>query len=414
MSRKLASEERSPEVEGLRARLAEAEATLDAIRTGGVDALVVSGPGGERTLTIEGATHPYDALLNAMSDGAALLTLDGVTLFCNRRLGEIAQAPIEDVRRSRFESLVDPTERSSLRELMQDGARANRAGEFTLVAHSGPGVPVWIALSSVPLGAYPGVTDGDEGASTVLMAIVTDLTERKEAATTRLELMGRVISAEDDERRRIAQELHDETGQSLTALLVGLRAIEALAVTDAVYAAALRLHEITAETMDNVGRLARGLHPSVLDNLGLAAAVRRYVKDYSESFHIAVDLEVEDVVSRDVAPLAQTTLYRILQEALTNVARHARARSVRVELKQKGATLELVVVDDGIGLDARAMPGDGSGLGLHGMRERVALLGGSIEFESTPGAGTLIRARIPPPGKGRGSVMPHRRPGASH
>jgi signal transduction histidine kinase len=87
---------------------------------------------------------------------------------------------------------------------------------------------------------------------------------------------------------------------------------------------------------------------------------------------------------------------------------------VRVELKQKGATLELVVVDDGIGLDARAMPGDGSGLGLHGMRERVALLGGSIEFESTPGAGTLIRARIPPPGKGRGSVMPHRRPGASH
>jgi signal transduction histidine kinase len=268
-----------------------------------------------------------------MNDGAALLTLGGVTLFCNRRLGEIARAPIEDVRGSRFESLVSPTERSRLRELMQDGAGANRAGEFTLPARGGPGVPVWIALSSVPLGTYPAVTDGDESASTVFMAIVTDLTERKEAATTRLELMGRVISAEDDERRRIAQELHDETGQSLTALLVGLRAIEALAVTDAVHAAALRLHEITAATMDNVGRLARGLHPSVLDDIGLAAAARRFVKDYSESFDIAVDLDVEDFVSRDVAPLAQTTLYRILQEALTNVARHARARSVRVELK---------------------------------------------------------------------------------
>jgi signal transduction histidine kinase len=140
--------------------------------------------------------------------------------------------------------------------------------------------------------------------------------------------------------------------------------------------------------------LARGLHPAVLDDKGLVAAARRHASDFAKSFGIAVDLRVEGTVSRRLPPLVQTTMYRILQEALTNVARHARARVVGVLLKNDGTMLELVIRDDGAGFDSAAAMKKRSGLGLHGMHERVALLGGSVEIESRPGQGTMIRARI--------------------
>jgi signal transduction histidine kinase len=377
---------------GLRARLTEAEATLEAIRTGAVDALVVSGPEGEQTRAIEGATHPYHVLLNAMSDGAALLAADGTILFGNRRLGEIARAPLERLRGSRFQQLVARAERASVEEFLREGGR-NRAREFTMVDGQAPATPVAIALSRIPLAGAAGVEAGSGAA--VLMAIITDLTERKRAEATRLELMKRLITAEDEERRRFARELHDETGQSLTALLVGLRAIEEQAVTTDVHSAAQRLRRVAAQTVDNVGRLARGLHPSVLDDVGLAAAARRHVTDYARTFGIAVDLRMDGLVSLRLPSLVQTTLYRILQEALTNVARHARARAVGVELTHEEDVLELVVRDDGVGFESVAALSDVSGLGLHGMRERVALLGGSVEIESRPGHGTVVRARIP-------------------
>jgi signal transduction histidine kinase len=226
------------------------------------------------------------------------------------------------------------------------------------------------------------------------MAIVTDLTDRRLAEATRLELMRRVISAEDDERRRLARELHDETGQSLTALLVGLRAIEEQAITLDVRAAAQRLRRVAAQTVHDVGRLARGLHPSVLDDMGLAAAAGRYVSDYATSFGVAVDLRVE-IDSLQLLPLVQTTVYRILQETLTNVARHARADEVGVELTHDGIMLDLVVRDNGVGFHATTTRDEVSGLGLHGMHERVALLGGTIAIDSRPGHGTIVRARVP-------------------
>jgi len=391
--RRGSAKRRSP-IQALRARLDEAEATLEAIRTGKVDALVVSGPGGEQTLAIEGATHPYHVLLNAMSDGAALLASDGTILFGNRRLGDIAREPLERLRGSRFQQLVTAAERPSLEEFVREGR--NGAREFAIVGGDAAATPVWIALSAVPLGAYPGGNGAEAGnGDGILMAIITDLTDRKRAEATKIGLMQRLISVEDEERRRIARELHDETGQSLTALLVGLRAIEEQAVLAKVRSAARRLRSVAAQTVDDVGRLARGLHPSVLDHMGLAAAARRHVSDFTKSFGVAVDLRAESIVSHRLPPLVQTTMYRILQEALTNVARHARAQVVGVVLKHEGTMLELVVRDDGVGFDAGAVLSEASGLGLHGMQERVALLGGSVEIESRPGRGTTVRARIP-------------------
>jgi PAS domain S-box-containing protein len=324
-------------------------------------------------------------LLNAMSDGAALLSPDGTILFGNRRLAEIAHAPLESVRGSRFPQFAAPAERHSLDAFVRVGRNGGR--EFAFMGEEGSATPVWIALSQVPLEAGNG--------HTVRMVIITDLTDRKQAEATRLGLLKRLLSAEDQERRRIARELHDETGQSLTALLVGLRAIEEQGVLVEIRSTARQLRGIAAQTVEDVGRLARGLHPSILDDMGLTAAARRYVSDYRKSFGVVVHFRAHSIVADGLPPLAQTTTYRILQEALTNVARHARAHAVRVDLKQDRTALELVVRDDGVGFDAGAVLEAPSGLGLHGMQERVALLGGSVEIASQPGQGTTIRARIP-------------------
>jgi len=184
-------------------------------------------------------------------------------------------------------------------------------------------------------------------------------------------------------------------GQSLTAILVGLRALVDMAVPSEVRSVALRLREVAAHTADDVGRLARGLHPAVLDDKGLAAAARGYAGDYVRSFGTALDFVAGDLDSPRLAPLAAATMYRILQEALTNVARHAGATKVVVELKRDESALELLVQDDGVGFEVGRALDAVSGLGLRGMRERVTLLGGSIQIESLPGRGTVLHARVP-------------------
>ena len=393
MRRKRISGKRPSPAQRLRTRLHEVEATLDAIRSGAVDAVVVSGPGGDETRAFEGATHPYHVLLNAMSDGTALLGPDGTILFGNRRLAEIAHTPLESLRGSRLAQFAVPAERHSLEVFV--GAGRNGGREFAIMDKDGSTTPVWIALSLVPLGTAPRNSGTVGNGHAVRMAIITDLTDRKRAEATQIGLMRRLISAEDEERRRIARELHDETGQSLTTLLVGLRAIADITGLAKVRSMAQRLREVAAHTVDDVGRLARGLHPAVLDDKGLVAAARRHVSEFAKSVGVVVDLRVVGSVPRRMSPLVQSTVYRILQEALTNVARHAQARSVGVVLKHDHGVLELVIRDNGVGFDPAAVINEATGLGLHGMQERVALLRGTVQIESRPGHGTMIRVRLP-------------------
>jgi PAS domain S-box-containing protein len=229
--------------------------------------------------------------------------------------------------------------------------------------------------------------------------VTRDITERKQAEELRARLTRQVMTAQDEERRRIARELHDETGQSLTGLLVGLRTIERSETIAEAAELAQQLREVAAQSLADVRRLARGLHPGILDDLGLCAAVTRYVEDFTRLHRVVVDVRTGLDVDR-LPLLVQTTVYRVLQEALTNVARHAAAGSASVRLAREGTTVELVVQDDGAGIKrqrgvGRGRPTNRRGLGLEGMRERVALLGGSIRVESKPGVGTTITARIP-------------------
>jgi signal transduction histidine kinase len=231
-----------------------------------------------------------------------------------------------------------------------------------------------------------------------VIGVVTDISERERAEELRNRLIQQAVTAQEEERRRIARELHDEAGQSLTALLVGLRTIEEARTIAEAAELAQRLRGIAAQTLDEVGRLSRGLHPSILDEVGLPAAVTRHVQEFAELHGVAVDVRIEGLDSELLQPALQATVYRVLQEALTNVAKHADARSVSVRLLRHATTVELRVQDDGAGFDpaggAETGAGDGH-LGLQVMRERAALLGGSVEVESQPGAGTTITAHFP-------------------
>jgi len=242
-----------------------------------------------------------------------------------------------------------------------------------------------------------------EGSADVIgvIGVITDISERERAEELRNRLIQQAVTAQEEERRRIARELHDEAGQSLTALLVGLRTIEESRTIAEAAELAQRLRGIAAQTLDEVGRLSRGLHPSILDEVGLPAAVTRHAQEFAQLHGVAVDVRIEGLESEILPPLVQTTVYRVLQEALTNVAKHAGARSVSVRLVRGKATVELRVQDDGAGFDpaagAEAAAGDRGDrhLGLQVIRERAALLGGSVEVESRAGAGTTITAHFP-------------------
>ena len=216
-------------------------------------------------------------------------------------------------------------------------------------------------------------------------------------------LAAQVISVQEEERRRVARELHDEAGQALTAVIIGLE--RGLASMPDTYAANLpiqprqlisNLRDLAAQTLDEVRKLALELRPSVLDDLGLVAALRQYVRATQERTGLETQLTVIglDEGADRLPPAVETALFRIAQEALTNAIRHARARTVQVRLKRTTEQVSLEVRDDGIGLGA-APPTSGEHLGMFGMRERARLLGGEFYAHPVSPSGTLVQVMIP-------------------
>lgn len=205
-------------------------------------------------------------------------------------------------------------------------------------------------------------------------------------------LLLRVLDAQEQERERIARDLHDELGQQLTAVLLGLRAAENAESSPAARAGLQAARRGAADALEAVRRLARGLSPVVLRDLGLEVAVTRLCEDMAAATGLTVTRELA-LPGERLAPGAEIAVYRIVQEALTNATRHARAASVHVRLVRIGNALQLSVRDDGIGM---ATGSDGaSGLGMRGIRERVQSLGGVLRVASAPGRGTMVAAELP-------------------
>jgi PAS domain S-box-containing protein len=243
----------------------------------------------------------------------------------------------------------------------------------------------------------------------VRLAIVQDITEKlafqdaQHQEEIRRLLLERALQVQEDERRRIARELHDEAGQLMTSLLVGLRTMSDIRRLADIKQQAKRLREIASHAIDEIGRLARGLHSSVLDDLGIEAALRRFTEGFTKTYGIPVDLEMTAANLSGFDRDDHMNLYRIVQEALTNVARHARAHHVQIKFQSSPTDLVVIIRDDGQGFH-RGIKAPSSHLGIEGMRQRAAHLGGILHIVSPVDGGTEVHLQIPQKSHSRNEV----------
>jgi signal transduction histidine kinase len=209
-------------------------------------------------------------------------------------------------------------------------------------------------------------------------------------------LLDQFLSAQEDERRRIAADLHDSLGQNLTTMLLRLSVIADTAATDAVRENAAALRGIASSSLEELRELVRKTRPPALDDLGLAAVLERQLTDVATATGIATRFSWPGETERRFSPEIETAVYRVVQEAVTNAVRHAAAGRIEVTLAATDAALTATIRDDGRGFDVRAaLQPERQPFGLLGMRERVAALAGSVDVVSEPGRGTVVEARIP-------------------
>jgi two-component system, NarL family, sensor histidine kinase DevS len=291
---------------------------------------------------------------------------------------------LERGRSERVDSLIDDP------EVDQQAARSMgaRTGLFVPLIVRDRAIGVIVAQDKEQ--ADPRFTDEDVRIAEAFAqraAVAIDLSERVARDALR-----RVVAGQELERQRLARELHDETGQALTSILLGLKNLEEAKSDDDVRRSVLELRELVVSTLHDVRRLAVELRPKALDDFGLVPALERLAETFAEQTNVDVHIEAALGDSR-LPGEAETALYRIVQEALTNVVKHANARTVSVVLTRKGEAAVVVIEDDGRGFDPSADHAEG--LGLLGMRERIALVGGRLSVESAPDRGTTVAVEVP-------------------
>ncbi len=234
-----------------------------------------------------------------------------------------------------------------------------------------------------------------EMAAVVMLNSRTVHSEHMQASTVRMQsLSRRLVEVQESERRHIARELHDEAGQALVSLRFGLRRLERdLARGVDVTGRLAELVERTDAVIDGLHRLAADLRPASLDHLGLEAALRQYSRSAASKFDLAIRFKARGFNGQRLPTVVETALYRVVQEAMTNVVRHARATRVDVLVERRGDRVMVMVEDDGVGFEPDGVE-RGDHLGLLGLRERAEALGGTLTLESAPGAGTTVVVEV--------------------
>lgn len=511
------------EIERLRSRLNEVEESLGAIQRGEVDALVVSGPNGNQIFTLQGAEHPYRLLVEAMNEGAATLVPDGTVLYCNRRLAEILEVPLEKVIGASLQSFFPADKRGAVKALVARGKSQAVREEVDLDRGTGELRPLHLSLNpfmdagteavglvvtdlsglktaekqrlvaeqallaeeerhsqilahikdyaifmldkdglivSWDLGAervqgyrpqeivgrhfsclHPPEdvkqgspehelkmareldrfeteawrvrADGTRFWANVIVRclrdehgevqgyvkVTRDVTEKKKAEEALRQLSSHLIQSQDYERRRIARELHDSEAQDLSALLMSLSKFKRHNTqldkeSEAILADCT---ELANQCLRGVRTLSYLLHPPLLDELGLLSALHWYIEGFGKRSGIAVEVDLPKSIDRLPADV-EMSLFRVVQESLTNIHRHSDSPVARISLKQADSGLQLKIEDSGKGIDAAKLEKKNEhsmiGIGIAGMRERLRQLGGELTIESAPGL-TVVRAAVP-------------------
>jgi signal transduction histidine kinase len=322
-----------------------------------------------------------DELTVAAAEGEGTYGVVGMHLeFGGSKAGRV----LERRRSERVDSVLEDP------EVDQQAARRLGVHSALYVPLVARGRSIGVLIAHDKAGAQRVFTDDDLRLAESLAgraAVAVDLSER-----VGRDALQRVVEAQELERKRLARELHDETGQALTSILLGLKPLEQSATTEEGRAAVASVRELVVSTLQDVRRLAVELRPAALDDFGLGTAVDRLASTFREQTGLQVDFESR-LGDERLPPEVETALYRIVQEALANVVKHAGASRVSILLVHKNTSVTAVVEDDGLGFDPGATPDDV--LGLVGMRERVGLVGGRLRIESAEGAGTTIAAEVP-------------------
>ena len=376
----------------LRARLADAEETLRAIRSGEVDSVMVAGKEGAQVFTLDGAERAYRFLIESMNEGALTLTTDKMILYANQCFARMVKCALEQVAGTSFRRFLSPADGATLRSLMKQAAQSGTKLQMLLHATDGSKLPVQISIRPLAREGHNRVTIG---------MVVTDLSESRRTEELLRSLTRRVVQVQEAERGRVALELHDHITQLLCAVLVRSQTLaDQLPARDqAAKREALKLRELLGHTAEEVERISRNLRPSILDELGLAAVLRATISEFAARTGVGVELTGGELAARLPAE-TELALYRILQEALKNVEQHARAHHVIVDLSQPGDLVQLGIRDDGVGFDPEPHPArrkTTGGLGLLSMSERATYVGGTLTVKSSRRAGTEITVRIPLP-----------------
>jgi PAS domain S-box-containing protein len=371
-------------------RLAEAEETLRAIRSGEVDAVVVTGKHGPQVFTLQGAEHAHRVPIESMNEGAVTLTANAAVLYANQSFAKMVKFPLERVLGGSFRRFLSAKDWGTLRPLLRRAATPGAKIQVLLQASDGSQTPAQISTRPLASATLTRATTA---------VVVSDMTEARRAEDLLRALTHRVVQVQEAERGRVALELHDNITQLLCATLFRSQALEDKLSTrpGPLQREAGELREMLGKAAAEVERISRQLRPSVLDQMGLVIVLRETSTEFAARTGVPVKLACARLSARLPAD-TELALYRILQEALLNVERHARARHVRVCLRQPSGFVQLLIADDGIGFDPDHPPsrrkGTG-GLGLLSMSERASYVGGTLKIKSVRRAGTKIEVRIP-------------------
>jgi len=377
----------------------DAQEIVHAIRRGNVDARAMAGLGGDQAITLQNSEHPYRVLVETVNDGAATLDRAGTILYANSRFGAILRAPEGTLIGSLLQSHVSPADHEKLQELIAKGLSGRAQGEIILDASGSR--PRLVRLAFNPL------TNSARENVCVVATELTELIEANEALRSNEEslrqLSARLLKLQDDERRRIARDLHDITGQKLAAQSMALSQVlkRKTAGLDA-ESQRLLLECVTLgkQVGEEIRTLSYLLHPPLLDELGLASAVKWYAEGFEQRTGIAMKVDIASDFLR-LTPEIEVTLFRIIQESLTNVQRYSGSKRAQVQVKAAGnKVIEVQIRDFGKGINdgiLNSATGTAAplGVGIQGMRERMRQLGGTLEITSRVNQGTLVTATLP-------------------
>ena len=382
--------------DNLQERVNELEETLRAIRSGEVDAVVVSGPKGDQVFTLQGAEHPYRLLVETIDEGAATLSNDGTVLYSNRSFANIFDAQLERFIGNPIENFVSGEYVDALRALIRNAEHGVARGEIRLVDRAGRARTVRLTLTrSTQLGME------------ALCAVATELTELVETnealrvtESSLRQLSGRLLQLQDEERRRIARDLHDTTGQKIAALSMSLdRVARFLDSKKPERQEALdEGREIVRTIGEEIRTLSYLLHPPLLDESGLGSAVRWYAEGFQKRSGIRLNVNIGSDLGR-LSTEVEMALFRVVQESLTNVHRYSGSPDAEIRITDTADAVKLEVIDHGKGIEvgtARVkVEGIATlGVGIPGMRERLRQLGGQLEVEFGR-EGTRVSASVP-------------------